>query len=89
MNGLKASVKLLARAKQLKCPIRDLYLFCTRQGQPYSDTGFKAMWNRVQLKWADQGGARFTFSDIGAKVLTDAKKTGLMFNLKLVIQQSR
>ena len=56
--------EVITRAKQLKRPIRGLNLFCTRQGTPYSDTGFKAMWNRVQLKWADQGGLRFTFHDI-------------------------
>jgi len=31
------------------------------------------MWNRVQLKWAESGGQRFTFHDIRAKALTDAK----------------
>ena len=67
----------VTRAKSLKRPIRGLYLFCTRQGQPYSDTGFKAMWNRVQIKWADLGEQRFTFHDIRAKALTDAKRLGL------------
>lgn len=69
--------EVVSRAKQLKRPIRGFYLFCTRQGQPYSDTGFKAMWNRVQLKWAESGGQRFTFHDIRAKALTDAKRMGL------------
>lgn len=69
--------EVVTRARQIKRPIRGLYLFCTRQGQPYSDTGFKAMWNRVQVKWADQGGQRFTFHDIRAKALTDAKRLGM------------
>lgn len=73
-NGL---IDVVTRAKSLKRPIRGLYLFCTRQGQPYSDTGFKAMWNRVQIKWAESGGQRFTFHDIRAKALTDAKRMGL------------
>lgn len=73
-NGL---IEVVDRAKSLKRPIRGLYLFCTRQGQPYSDTGFKAMWNRVQVKWAESGGNRFTFHDIRAKALTDAKRLGL------------
>ncbi len=68
---------VVSRAKGLKHPIRGLYLFCTRQGLPYSDTGFKAMWNRVQVKWAESGGERFTFHDIRAKSLTDAKRLGL------------
>ncbi|HNV88898.1 MAG TPA: tyrosine-type recombinase/integrase [Methylotenera sp.] len=68
---------VVTRAKALKRPIRGLYLFCTRQGQPYSDTGIKAMWNRVQIKWAESGGQRFTFHDIRAKALTDAKSLGM------------
>ena len=35
------------------------------------------MWNRVQVKWAESGGERFTFHDIRAKSLTDAKRLGL------------
>ena len=73
-NGL---VDVVARAKALKRPIRGLYLFSTRQGQPYSDAGIKAMWNRVQVKWAESGGQRFTFHDIRAKSLADAKRLGL------------
>jgi len=68
---------VVARAKALKRPIRGLHLFCTRQGQPYSDSGFKAMWHRIQVKWAEQGGNRFTFHDIRAKALTDAKNLGM------------
>lgn len=73
-SGLRDVVN---RAKALKRPIRGLYLFCNRQGKPYTDSGFKAMWNRVQVKWAEQGGNRFTFHDIRAKALTDAKNLGM------------
>lgn len=69
--------EVVTRAKALKRSIRGLYLFCSRQGQPYSDAGFKAMWNRVQVKWAESGGERFTFHDIRAKALTDAKRLGM------------
>lgn len=68
--------EVVDRAKALKRPVRGLYLFCTRQGQSYSDSGFKAMWHRIQVKWAEQGGQRFTFHDIRAKALTDAKHLG-------------
>lgn len=34
------------------------------------------MWNRAQVKWANSGGERFTFHDIRAKSLTDAKRMG-------------
>src|SRR3954449_9223015 len=63
--------------RALPRPIRGLYLFCSRRSQPYTDAGFKAMWNRVQVKWAESGGERFTFHDIRAKALTDAKRLGL------------
>jgi len=39
------------RAKSLPRPVRGLHLFCNRRGQPYTVTGFNAMWNRVQVKW--------------------------------------
>jgi len=70
-------LEVVNRAKALKRPVRGLYLFCNRQGKPYTDSGFKAMWSRIQVKWAEQGGARFTFHDIRAKALTDAKNLGM------------
>ena len=73
-DGLRDGVD---RAKALKRPIRGLYMFCNRQGKPYTDSGFKAMWQRVQIKWAEKGGNRFTFHDIRAKSLTDAKGKGM------------
>lgn len=69
--------RVVDRAKALPRPIRGLHLFCTRRGQPYTVTGFNAMWNRVQVKWAASGAQRFTFHDIRAKALTDAKRQGL------------
>lgn len=73
-DGLR---KVVDKAKALKRPQWCLYLFCNRQGEAYTDSGFKAMWQRVQIKWAEQGGNRFTFHDIRAKALTDAKGLGL------------
>ncbi len=69
--------EVIDRAKAINQSLRATHLFCTRQGKPYSDAGFKAMWNRVQVKWAESGGQRFTFHDIRAKALTDAKKMGM------------
>jgi len=73
-DGLR---KVVDKAKALKRPKWCIYLFCIRQGEAYTDSGFKAMWQRVQIKWAEQGGNRFTFHDIRAKALTDAKNLGL------------
>lgn len=69
--------KVVDRVNQLHTIVRGLHLFCNRRGQPYTDAGIKAMWNRVQVKWADAGGNRFTFHDIRAKALTDAKGKGM------------
>jgi integrase len=69
--------EVVDRAKKLHPVVRGFHLCCTRGGQPYTDAGIKAMWNRVQIKWAEQGGERFTFHDIRAKALTDAKRMGM------------
>lgn len=73
-SGLREVVE---RARKINPVVRGFCLFCNRRGQPYTDAGIKAMWNRVQIKWADAGGQRFTFHDIRAKALTDAKRLGM------------
>lgn len=52
------------------------WLFPSRDGAGYTSDGFKSLWNRVQQQWAKQGGERFTWHDIRAKALTDAKRLG-------------
>lgn len=68
--------EVVNRALTFKRP-KNQYLFCNRQSEPYTDSGFKCLWQRVQVKWAEQGGKRFTFHDIRAKALTDAKNKGM------------
>lgn len=42
-----------------------------RQGQPYTEQGFKAMWNRIMEDWLKLSGAeRFTFHDLRAYYVT-------------------
>ena len=69
--------EVVERAKKLNPVVRGFFLFCNRRGQPYSDSGLAAMWQRLQVKWEQQGGQRFTFHDIRAKALTDAKNLGM------------
>lgn len=57
-------------------PVRSLFMFCNQQGQPYSDAGFKAMWNRLQIRWEEKGNNRFTFHDLRAYYVTEAKARG-------------
>ena len=47
-----------------------------RRSQPYTDRGFKAMWNRLQVQWKDAGNERFWFHDLRAKAITDMKEQG-------------
>lgn len=72
-DGLR---EVVDRAKKLQRP-KSIYLFGNKQGKPYTDSGFKCNWQKVQIKWSEQGGERFTFHDIRAKALTDAKQMGM------------
>lgn len=63
-------------AKSLRRKITSLYLFCSRRGQPYTDAGFKATWNRVQIRWHEAGRERFTFHDLRAKGISKMKAQG-------------
>lgn len=68
--GLSA---LLGRIRRLRRRIGSLWLFCTRDGQPYTVSGFNAIWRRlVQRSGLDD----VHFHDIRAKSLTDAKRCG-------------
>jgi hypothetical protein len=72
-DALRAAV---AKATALPRPVAGLYLICNRRGQPYTDTGFKTMWNRLQVQWKDAGNERFWFHDLRAKAITDMKEQG-------------
>ena len=64
------------RCKALPREINGLYLICNRKGQPYTDSGFKAMWNRLQIAWHESGNERFHFHDIRAKSASDLLEAG-------------
>lgn len=58
---------------QLKRPVRGLYLFCTRTGQPYTGNGFRSIWQR-KMRSALQAGIlteRFRDHDLRAKAASD------------------
>jgi len=69
-------------ARKLKRPVRGIYLFCTRDGTPYSSDGFKAIWQR-KMKKAHKDGVlkeRFMIKDLRAKAATDIEQNrGLEF----------
>jgi site-specific recombinase XerC len=59
-------------------PVRRLskYLLCNRKGKPYTDSGIKAMWNRLQVAWQRAGHERFTFHDSRAMGISKLKEQG-------------
>ena len=47
-----------------------MYLFANRRGQPYTTSGFDSNWRRLMRR----AGLTFTFHDLRARALTDAKR---------------
>jgi len=64
----------LDAAKMLVPQLPRAYVIHTRQGAPYSGSGFRAIWQRKMRRLAAAGTvkARFTFHDIRAKSVSDA-----------------
>jgi integrase len=62
---------VLDRAKGLRRRIGSMYLFCTQDGQPYSENGSLWAWKRLCIR---AGVEDAHFHDIRAKSLTDAAR---------------
>ncbi len=62
--------EVVNRTRQRK--ISGLYLLCTREGQRYTEDGFKSLWQRAMAKTVAKGMRRFTFHDIRGKAASDA-----------------
>jgi integrase len=77
---------IIARARELRntpasgkkptAVVLGRHLFCNRKGQPYTDSGFKTMWNPLQVRLDGQGGERFTFHDLRGYYVSEAKARG-------------
>jgi integrase len=63
--------EVISRSRGLRRKVGSLYLFCTRDGQPYSVSGWNSAWRRIVTK---AGVEDVHFHDIRAKALTDAKR---------------
>lgn len=61
-------VEILAKAaeRKLRDKVDTMYVFPTRDGTPYTDHGFKGMWNRIMHAFAKAGGDWFTAHDLRA-----------------------
>ena len=69
---------LMNRLKSLRADRECAFVFPTRDGNQYTDAGFKAIWQRIVLKAIEQdvikAGVRFTFHDLRAYYATKHKK---------------
>ncbi len=55
---------IVARAKALSPQIPADYLIRKRDGRPYTEDGFSAIWQRLMAKHVKAGGTRFSFHDL-------------------------
>ncbi len=60
-DDLKA---IVGRAKALPPQLPAEYLIRQRSGQPYTSSGFSAIWTRLMAKHVTAGGQRFSFHDL-------------------------
>ena len=72
-DALRAAV---TEARAIARSVASMYLVCNRQGQRYTDSGFKSMWNRLQVAWHRAGGARFHYHDLRARSVGKMKADG-------------
>lgn len=52
------------------------FVFTTRRGEPYSESGFDSIWQRRMAKLAAAGGERFTEHDLRSKAGDDVEAAG-------------
>lgn len=66
------------KIKNMPRRIKGMYIFCTRNGKPYTTSGFDSIWQRVIKKAFDDGAIaeRFRFHDIRRKTAKDAEAKG-------------
>lgn len=62
---------IIDRAKKLRRRVGTLHLFATRDGKPYSESGWESSWRRIRER---AGVENVHFHDLRAKALTDAKR---------------
>jgi integrase len=66
----------VTEARAIERPVASMYVICNRQGQRYTDSGFKSMWNRLQVAWHKEGGTRFHYHDLRARSVGKLKADG-------------
>jgi len=67
--AVKASIAMPATSEPL-------YVIHNQSGQPYTTSGFKALWHRLMGEWCALGNERFTFHDLRAMAVTTMEDQG-------------
>lgn len=67
---------IIDRCLARKTLISTTHVIRSSRGQRYTTQGFKAMWNRLQVKWEEKGNVRFRFHDLRAKATTTLLEQG-------------
>lgn len=65
-----------AASRKLRDKLDTLYVFPTRDGTPYTDQGFKGMWNRIMHAFQKAGGEWFTAHDLRALYVSKKLERG-------------
>lgn len=84
--------RVIESIRALPRPVRGMYLFCTRKGQPYSTDGFDSIWQRTMKRAMERYGLkdRFRFNDIRRKTATDAENQyGREFARRLLVHEDQ
>lgn len=68
--------ELVREIRAVPRPVGSLFLFPNRNGQPYTEPGFKAMWNKVMKDFIAAGGQHFTQHDLRAMYVTEMVERG-------------
>lgn len=63
---------VLLRARGFLPHLPREYVLRRRDGSPYTENGFRAMWQRTMRAYVKKGGERFTFHDLRGKSATDS-----------------
>lgn len=63
--------KVLDRAWLMEPHVSREYVLRTKWGKPYTDDGFRALWQRSCRSWESAGNPRFHFHDLRAKAISD------------------
>jgi integrase len=69
--------QLVTEVKGVKRRVGSLFLFATNDGQPYKDSGFCTLWQKLMKGYVDAGGARFNPHDLRAMYVSLTLDKGL------------